>query len=180
MIFSNIIINYSQLFCQYLIKNNFFFDEIQRPILIPMVLSLFFIIESIFFNNDLLSQIRLVFLIVLITRIGHICLRTSSLNLSLKLSLQREEVKQTVSLQTETTVLIMNCLGKFICRRNLDSSGSKKGKGRKCSFKCDDGWRMKAKKGHKGEAKPAKDGILKCSKKTGGWKAKPKSLVCIR
>merc|ERR1712046_89157 len=71
--------------------------------------------------------------------------------------------------------------GKFTCARNKDSNGDKKkGKGRKCKFSCDDGWKMKAKKGHKGKAKPAKDGVLKCSEKAGGWKSKPKSLVCVK
>merc|ERR1712157_391276 len=61
--------------------------------------------------------------------------------------------------------------GKFTCTRNKDSDGNKKK---------DKGWKMKAKKGHKSKAKPAKDGVLKCSEKNGGWKSKPKSLVCVK
>merc|ERR1712039_1129628 len=48
--------------------------------------------------------------------------------------------------------------GKFTCARNKDSNGDKK----------------------KGKGKPAKDGVLKCSEKAGGWKSKPKSLVCVK
>merc|ERR1712080_244615 len=58
--------------------------------------------------------------------------------------------------------------GKFTRKRNVDGEGKKKGKGRKCTLKCD-----------KGKAKPANDGVLKCSKKPGnGWKAKPGVLRC--
>merc|ERR1711890_14562 len=46
--------------------------------------------------------------------------------------------------------------GKFTCKRNVDGEGKKKGK-----------------------AKPANNGVLKCSKKPGnGWKAKPGVLRC--
>ena len=38
-------------------------------------------------------------------------------------------------------------LGKFFCKVNRDNKGNKKkGKGRKCKFRCDKGFRMKAKK----------------------------------
>ena len=41
----------------------------------------------------------------------------------------------------------MKNVGKFFCKVNKDSNGDKKkGKGRKCKFRCDKGFRMKAKK----------------------------------
>merc|ERR1711976_20200 len=66
--------------------------------------------------------------------------------------------------------------GKFFCKVNKDSNGDKKkGKRRKCKFRCDKGFRMKANKGFKGAAKPAKDGVLKCT--PNGWKSKPQSRL---
>ena len=95
------------------------------------------------------------------------------------------------------------------CRRNL-RNGKKRGKGRKCKFKCEKGFFLKRNKGYqdsffevlvwnilnvsfskiktkniekilktkKGEAKPAKDGVVKCTENI-GWQSKPQSLECL-
>merc|ERR1711955_99171 len=65
--------------------------------------------------------------------------------------------------------------GYFICHRNLNNSGNKKGKKKKCRFHCDKGWIVSTKKA-KGKGK---DGVIKCHSQK-GWLTKPKKLMCVR
>merc|ERR1712147_124439 len=65
--------------------------------------------------------------------------------------------------------------GYFVCHRNLNNSGNKKGKKKKCRFHCDKGWIVSTKKA-KGKGK---DGVIKCHSDK-GWLTKPKKLMCVR
>merc|ERR1711937_333224 len=66
--------------------------------------------------------------------------------------------------------------GYFVCHRNLNNSGNKKGKKKKCRFHCDKGYIIDY-----GKAKgKGKDAVIKCDSKSGGrgWLTKPKKLAC--
>jgi hypothetical protein len=65
--------------------------------------------------------------------------------------------------------------GKWICKRNLDKEGNKKGAGRKCRLKCENGFVPKL----PNKAEPMdKNPIVKCRKEK-GWKKKPKKANCV-